>query len=121
MEDKDILMIDALREINITLTLFSDDSSIILPDIIPDLNAKLREFQSLLKVFAQLLKPGGTNLINEGELQFTGKINEVILYAITKDQALVVPAVEQLNTYIREKIALVSTAARRAADSNKPE
>jgi hypothetical protein len=109
MEDKDILMIDALRKIIRTLTLFSNGSSI-LPDIKAELDPKRQVLGTLAMPFVNLLLEE-SNLITEEELVFAGEIHRVIHHGIAGEQALILPATDQWNTYVREKTALVSAIA----------
>jgi len=121
MEDKDILMIDALRKIIRTLTLFSNSSSI-LPDIKAELDPKRQVLGTLAMPFVNLLLEE-SNLITEEELVFAGEIHRVIHHGMTGEQTLVLPATDQWNTYVREKTALVAAAAearKTDADSAHP-
>jgi hypothetical protein len=107
--DKDILMIDALRKIMRTLTLFSNSTSI-LPDIKAELDPKRQVLGTLAMPFVNLLLEE-SNLITDEELVFAEEIHRVIHHGMAGEQALVLPATDQWNTYVREKTALVAAAA----------
>ncbi|MFM8361904.1 MAG: hypothetical protein ACKOA4_04320 [Haliscomenobacter sp.] len=121
MEDKDILMIDALRKIIRALAIFSNGTSI-LPQIKAELDPKRQVLGTLAVPFVNLLLEE-TNLITEEELVFAGDIHRVIHQGIAGEQAVVLPATDQWNTYIREKTALVEATAKArntAAHSGDP-
>ena len=104
--DKDILMIDALRKIIRTLTVFSNSTSI-LPEVKAELDPRRQVLNNLATPFVKLLFEE-TNLITEEELVFAGEIHR----GIAGEQAVVLPATDQWNTYVREKTALVEATAK---------
>lgn len=108
--DKDILMIDALRKIIRTLTVFSNSTSI-LPEVKAELDPRRQVLNNLATPFVKLLFEE-TNLITEEELVFAGEIHRVIHQGIAGEQAVVLPATDQWNTYVREKTALVEATAK---------
>ncbi|MBK8878644.1 MAG: hypothetical protein IPN74_08890 [Haliscomenobacter sp.] len=103
--DKDILMIEAIRKIVRILNQFSAGAAI-NPGIKEKLDPKRRDLAGWFIKFTGLLLEE-TDLITDPELEFAGKIKDVILYGIDREQPLVLAATDQLNTYIKEKIALV--------------
>lgn len=103
-------MIDALRKIIRTLTLFSNSTSI-LPEIKMELDPRRQVLGTLAVPFVNLLLEE-TNLVTEEELVFAGEIHRVIHQGIAGEQAVVLPATDQWNTYVREKTALVEATAK---------
>lgn len=108
--DKDILMFEALRDIRDALSVFSKSPSI-LPEIKAELDPRWQVLRTLARPFITLLFEE-TNLVTEKELVFAKDIYQVIQRGIAGDQKLVLPATDQLNTYIREKTALVEATAK---------
>ena len=103
--DKDILMIEAIRKIIRILNQFSA-GTVIKPGIKEKLDPKRKDLAGWFIKFTGLLLED-TDMITDPELEFAGKIKDVILYGIDHEQPLVLAATDQLNTYIKEKIALV--------------
>lgn len=98
-------MIEAIRKIIRLLNQFSSGTSI-KPNIKEKLDPKRKDLGGWFIKFTALLLED-TDMITDPELDFAGKIKDVILYGIDREQPLVLAATDQMNTYIKEKIALV--------------
>jgi hypothetical protein len=68
---------------------------------------------SLSELFPKVVNP-----VNDKELEFCEKIQQVASYGIRNDHQLAVAAAERLVTYLREKIALIHVAIEGANPSS---
>ena len=103
-QDYDYVMIGVIKKIIQILQNFPESQMI--PDFKERLDAVMKELIPLFRKFAGLLLED-SNLINKEELDFAEKIRAVILYGLSNDQELALSAVTRLNTYIKEKIAII--------------
>lgn len=111
--DYDILMIPAIKKIIHLLQ--SIPESQMTPIFQAQIDAELEVLIPLFRKFVDLLLED-SNLINKEELEFVEKIRAVIIYGIQSDHEMAIAAVNRLNVYIREKIALIEIAQ----EANKP-
>lgn len=103
----DIMMIAVIKKI-IHLLQSTPDSQM-NPGFKERLDAALKELIPLFRKFVDLLLEDN-NIINEEEFAFAEKIRAIVLYGINNDHELALSAANHLNTYIKEKIAIIEIA-----------
>jgi hypothetical protein len=105
MKDKDILMIGALEMIEKNLTTFVMRVNPNLRDIQIDLKPKLQEFRSLQVQYKNRLTQLETNLVTDGDLSYVSNIRSMIIKATHEQPMELLPEIDRLNKFIREKLA----------------
>lgn len=106
--DKGMRMLRVIGETNNLFTAFliNSDSG---PDSQDQLGAAITAISNLSISLSELF-PKVVNPVNDKELEFCEKIQQVALYGMQRDHQLLVTAAEHLVTYLREKIALIHVA-----------
>lgn len=112
---KDVRILRVLEETNNLLTNFLMNSNI-NSSIQDQLFSSITAISDLSVTLSDLL-PKVVNPVNDKELEFCEKIQQVAQYGIQKNHKLVVEAAEHLVTYLREKIALIRIAMEAANPS----